>query len=258
MAERQSEVDKFFDGLPSEETKDVDIFAKDEAAPAKAENEGAASPEGGEPRKNRRHRRLEQQLQTEREARIAAEARAEGREAAEGSRPQPQTDVPAEWLRIYGDTPEAKSAWALNKSLWSEEAKKVREETLAEVDSRETRRKEAQQGFETLIEGELEGIEDEHDVDLTSDAPAARKARREFLELVSELSPKDNAGQVTAYADFSAAWKQYAKGKAEAAKDPDAERRREIASRSMGANAGTEGAPQKRTPGFFGWERDMK
>lgn len=258
MPKGESEVDKFFEGLPSEETKKVDIFEEETAKGEKKDdlekgNEG--EPGEGEPRKNRRHRRLEDQLQKERELRIAAEAKAEGRSEAERFNKVADVQVPDKWLRIYGDTPESRTAWVLQKEMFDEQAKAVREQTLQEVEARDKKRVDEQREFESFIDTELEGLEDEHNVDLTSDAPAARKARREFLELVAELSPKGEDGAITAYADFDAAWKQYQKGKTEKP-DPDVARRKELAARSMGNNPNA-AAERQPTPGFFGWQKDF-
>jgi hypothetical protein len=256
-----NEVDEFFKGLPGEQPKDADIFEEEqknkEGAPAEgAEGEAPPTPaEGGEPRKNRRHRRLEQQLQAEREARIAAEARAAGM-AERGAGASAPTDVPDKWLRIYGDTPESRTAWALQKEMFDDVAKNARDSALQEFEARQKAEKDEAARFESFIDAELEDIEDEHNVDVTSDAPAARKARREFLELVTELSPKDEHGNITAYADFGAAWKQYAARKA--GKPADNSRQKELADRSMARSGGEGGAAARQpTPGFFGWKSDL-
>ncbi len=251
-----SEVDKFFEGLEEPKPEKAGIFDPEKQDPEKEGSE--PKPEEGEGRKNRRHRRLETQLQQERELRIAAEARAAGRaEAESGQRETAATgDVPDKWLRIYGDTPESRLAWQLQKETIAEEAGKAKDAALAEIEQREKSRKDEQTKFESFIDAELESIEDEYDVDVTSDAPAARKARREFLELVAELSPKDEDGSISAYVDFDAAWKQYSKTKEKKA-GPDAARRKELAGRSQGNGNAEADAPSKRTPGFFGWQRDL-
>lgn len=252
-----NEVDKFFEGLPSEETKKVDIFEEaGQRPPEEGEKPGAETP--GEPHKNRRHRRLEEQLQHERELRIAAEAKAEGRSEAERSSKEANAadDTPDKWLRMYGDTPEARQAWALQKELLAGIVQQTKEETIKEMEGRQTAAIEAQRGFEQMIESRLEAIEDEHDVDVTSNAPVARKARREFLELVQQLSPKDEAGNITGYADFDAAWDIYQEKVAAESKDPEAARRKELASRSMQQSGGTDTVEKQPTPGFYGWMKD--
>lgn len=256
--EKGSEVEKFFEGLPEEEKPEADIFSDTPAAPEKEkENDGTTTPEkDGEPRKNRRHRRLEQQLTEEREKRIAAEARAGGISEAQKFVQTTGDDTPAKWLQMYGDTPESRQAWALQKEIMADVVAKTKAETLKEVEDRETARKTEQAQFQTFIEGELEELEDEYNVDLTSDAPAARKARREFLEMIQTLSPKDDAGTITGYADFDATWKLYQEKRS--ATKTDASKNKDLASRTMTRPGDTATETEKpRTPGFFGWQKDL-
>lgn len=258
----QSELEKLFEGLPDEEVAEGDIFAdigkkQDDqavAAPAKDDAQVVDDPaKGDEPRKNRRHRRLEKQLQEEREARIRAEALAEGRTSAQSA---DAGDVPQEWLRMYGDTPESRQAWALNKGILTGFMAQAEENAVKRIQAEQAKQREQEQQFEQFIEEELEDIEDQFNVDVTSDAPAAKKARREFLELVQSLSPKDESGSITGYADFTESWKIYQDKKKAVA--PDKSRAKEIASRGL-TNSGN-AAPEevKRTPGFFGWQQDLK
>lgn len=254
-----NEVDKFFEGLPSEEKQQADIFEDPDKKPAeKQEGAGAKPEEGGEPRKNRRHRRLEQQLQEERELRIAAEARAEGRSEAQqfAQATSASDDTPDKWIRMYGDTPEARQAWALQKELLADVIQKTKADTIAEIEQREKKRGDAQGQFEKFIEGELEGLEDDNDVDLTSDAPAAKKARREFLELVQNLSPKEN-GVITGYADFAETWKIYQDRRQ--GQKPDASKAKDLADRSMNrpGDAAQAAADKPKSPGFYGWMKDL-
>lgn len=254
-----NEVDKFFEGLPSEEKQQADIFEDPNKKPAEKQEGVEAKPEeGAEPRKNRRHRRLEQQLQEERELRIAAEARAEGRSEAQqfAQATSATDDTPDKWLRMYGDTPEARQAWALQKELLADVVAKTKADTIKEIEDREKQRGEEQGQFEKFIENELEGLEDDNDVDLTSDAPAAKKARREFLELVQNLSPKDDKGVITGYADFAETWKIYQEKRQ--GQKPDASKAKDLADRSMNRPGdATQAANQKQhTPGFFGWMKD--
>ena len=262
----QTELEKLFEGLPDDEQAEGDIFSDqpaadpaktagdDGAAPAKGDAKTGDEPEEGGPRKNRRHRRMEAQLQKEREARIAAEARA----AALAERPAADAgEVPQQWLQMYGDTPESRQAWALNKGILTDFMKQAEANAVKTVEDRQAAQRAQQQAFEEFISEELESIEDEFNVDVTSDAPAAKKARREFLELVQSLSPKDDNGQVTGYADFGESWKIYQDRKRAAA--PDKTRNKEVAARGMvkSGDAAAAAAERPRTPGFFGWQKDL-
>jgi hypothetical protein len=209
-----NEVDKLFSDLPTEDKEMQNIFdpeVKPEIPAPEAEVETKS--EEDEPRKNRRHRRLEQQLQDEREARIRLEAQLETR--SELSKfTEDVGDVPSEWLSIYGgNSPEgieqAKRAWKLQQDLLDQATTRAKEEALREIEDRNKRSIQEQKQYESFIDSQLESIEDEFNVDVTSDSPAARKARREFLEMVQTLSPKDENGDITGYADFGATWEMY-------------------------------------------------
>lgn len=258
MPNGTSEVEKFFDGLPSTEGAGrVQDFLSEEAGTGNITAENAGSTETlekeGEPRKNRRHRRLEKQLQDEREARIAAEARAAGKSEAERFTQSVATDVPDKWLRLYGDTPESRQAWVVQKELFDGVKSEAKAEAIREIEERQDKARKQEKEFESFIDTELEEIEDEFYVDVTSDTPAARKARREFLELVEKLSPKDEHGTITGYADFGEVWKQYSSSKT--TKDTTVDRQKEIAARGMERTTTTENV-RREVSGGEQWLRD--
>lgn len=254
--DKNSAVDDFFKNLPTEDQAVADIFdeGKEVEAPADAATEKVEAentPENGaESRKNRRHRRLEKQLEDEKAARIAAEARAQ---ALSGVRNTAKDETIDERLvRLYGADNE--EAQRLHMELLRDFATKGKEEALREMEERQASKLKEQAEFESLIDTELEAIEDEFDVDVTSDAPAARKARREFLELVQKLSPKDQSGTITAYADFQETWELY---QARAPKPADATRSKELAARTMTKSGTGQPTPKEPTPGFRGWMKDL-
>lgn len=258
-----SEVEKFFDGLPNQSNEPLaDVFAAEEEAPKNEEAPGegneeasAASEEGEEPRKNRRHRRLEAQLEKEREARIAAEARAKAL-AESGGGHQVDNSLDPRLVRMYGaDNVEAAQ---IHQDLLTDYATKAEERAFERMKAQREAEEQEKAQFESLITSELEGIEDEYDVDLTSNAPKAAKNRRDFLDLVEKLSPKDAQGRVTAYADFHETWELFQAKQASAAKAAPASRAKEIAARSMSQSGGnSQAAPKTPTPGFDGWKVDL-
>lgn len=247
-----SEIDNFFGGLQGEDKQEQDIF--DQKTPAPVEGEPQSSEE---PHKNRRHRRLEEALQKERESNIALNERIKVLSEQERFvKETSQGEVDDRFLRIYGDTPETRQAWKLQQDLIAEYAARAKEEAIQEIENRNLETRKQQKEFEDFIDNELESIEDQFNVDITSDAPAARKARREFLEVVQQLSPKDEDGTVTGYADFNAAWEMY-QLKREREKSPaSVNRQKEIASRTMKTGGGSAPAEKQPTPGFRGWMND--
>lgn len=237
MPKQNGALDEFAEDFPVEDPS-VDPFEVGvEKAPEKevvVEEEG----EKTEPRKNRQHRRLETKLQQERETNIELNARlkalSEERQFRQEVR-QEDTDV----SRIYGtDTPEAREATRLLQSALQRTREEAETSALQKFEAVQETQRKAQRDAEGLIDSELESLEDEFDVDLTSDAPAARKARRELLELVSELSPKDSEGNIKDYADFGKAFEIYQNTK----EKPNANRQKDLAARSMvksGASSST-------------------
>lgn len=248
--DQPSEFAKFFNDLPQEDQQVADIFGEGEQPAAQAGAGATASEQGEEPRKNRRHRRLETQLAAEKEARIAAEARAKAL-AEVGPRAQ-EENVDERLVRMYG--PEHLEAAKLHMELLRDYGDRAKQEAIKEIEAGQVARASEVQKFEATISGELEGLEDEYDVDLTSDSPAARKARTEFLGLVQKLSPKNEDGSIAAYADFQETWELYQlKAKAPATN----QRAKEVAARSMEGGTTGQPAPKAPTPGFRGWMRDF-
>lgn len=240
--DEKTAIDSFFEDLPETDKTPIDIFAEEKPAAVETPPE---TPEEGDGRKNRRHRRLEAQLNQEREARIAAEARAEALSETQQFRESSQdSDVPSKWLTIYGDTPQSRDAWKMQKEVLAEEAAKFKEETLNEIRQESVRATQEQQQFESFIDKELESIEDSYNVDLTSNAPAARKARKELLEAVERFSPKDEFGNVKDYADFDGVFQNMHTA-------PQPSRNKELASRSMTRSQGS--VPQKGPEPSYGW-----
>lgn len=255
-----NEIEKFFSELPSENKGAADVF--DEKKPTEQVAEVPTTPEeeGEEPRKNRRHRRLEEQLQRERESNIALAERIKVlSEVEQYNRPTENSDIPNEWIALYGDTPEAQKAWKMQERLLQGYTQQAKDEALREFEARQQQVIEEQQQYEALIDSHLENIEDNYNIDLTSDAPKARKARREFLEMVQKLSPKSEDGTITDYADFNSTFEIYQQNLIpEKDKSPEiVARQKEISSRSMQRPAAPGSAQlQNPTPGFRGWMKD--
>lgn len=250
-----NEIENFFGDLPAQDKQLADVFSEEtteEDATEKVEAE--ETPEkGDEPRKNRRHRRLEAQLEKERVARIEAEARAKAYEEARNAT-RDTTSIDERLVRLYGE--DNAEAARLHMELLRDYGTQAKKEALDEFREERAKAKREQEEFEAVIDTELESIEDEFDVDVTSDAPAARKARREFLELVQKLSPKDNSGEIISYADFHATWELYQARKEKAAAT-DTDRAKEVAARTMQKTTAGQTAPKQPTPGFRGWQKDF-
>lgn len=229
-----NEVDKFFGELPSEDKREQDIFntkSTEEVVPPK----DPVDADEDEPRKNRRHRRLEEALQRERESNIALNERvrtlAEMTEARNSEKENLKVDE--RFVRLFGDNEQGKEISRHFTQILAETKFEAKEEAIREFEQQQVETVQQQRQYEQLIDDQLESLEDAYNIDLTSDAPKARKARREFLELVQDLSPKDEDGTITDYADFDSTFQVYQKTSQERPDDSQ-NRRRDIASRSLG------------------------
>ncbi len=249
--EQTSTVDEFFKGLPSEDKQQADVFndKKQEEKPD-IKVEGEEEPEEGH--KNRRHRRLEQQLQREREANIALNERLKVLAEQDKVIKETTGEIDPRLIRVFGTSDEAKEIAKHFTEILSETKESAREEAIREIADQENAKVAEQGKYESFIDEQLEALEDEYDVDLTSNSPQANKARKEFLTLVQQLSPKDDQGTITDYADFQSTFEIYndKQGKV------DNSRREEIASKSM-QRSGTvsSGVEQSVPPGFEGFRQ---
>lgn len=254
----QSQVDEFFKQLPDEDKTERDIFDEKKPTvveptvdPKKDEDDPEKAPESI---KDRRHRRLEARLQQEREANIALNERVKTLSEMDKFTKEVGDEVIGDIAKMFDSSDIGKeNALRLSKVI-REQSALAKEEAIREFKREQDEAVQEQKKYESLIDNELESLEDQYNIDLTSDAPKARKTRREFLELVSELSPKDESGEITNYADFESTFKVYQKTQTE--DKVDNTRREEIASRSMQrSNSNTE-TVKKITPGFSGWKTD--
>lgn len=249
-----NEFEKLFEGLSDGQKHDAFPQGDAPVGPQASAIEEPEVPSEKGPRKNRRHRRLEDELERERQSNIALNNRI--LELSRGNRTEGPGEPPAAWIAQWGDSPESRASWNLQKEILEDYGRKVKEETINEFREEQARAAEEQARLESLIDTNLEDVEDEFGVDLTSGSPAAKKARKEFLEEVKRMSPKDENGDIVAFADFTSVYESYKDRKAKTAA-PDNARQKEISSRSMVQPGQTAPVQRQRTSGWNGWRTDL-
>lgn len=232
MTDEQSEMQKFLGDLAPGD-KPVQDIIQEVKEPTPAPEKEAEEDEESDGRKNRRHRRLEEKYQRERESNIALNERlkvlAETKVDREYSRP---SEAPPEWTALYGSSVEAEKAWKVQERLLENVAVRAKEDAIREMEERQAQVNAEQMKAEQFIDSELEALEDKFNVDLTSNAPRAKKDRREFLELVGNLSPKNDDGTPSAYADFESSYEVFVKTRGQD-KPETVNRAKEIAAKTM-------------------------
>ncbi len=136
---------------------------------------------------------------------------------------------PAEWIALYGDDDKSQSAWKMQRQREDKLMQQAEERAYNRLRSDVDKEKQEEKQWSEYINEQFESIEDDHKVDLTSNAPSAQKTRKEFLELVQKLSPKDKDGNIESYADFGQTWEIYQSMQSK----PDNSQKKSLASRSM-------------------------
>lgn len=185
--------------------------------------------DGEDEKPNRWTRRREAAFQREREANIALAARLEAMsEAQRFSRDMGEMPMDERLVTLYGNDENGKRAAQITQSLLSDVAKQAKDEAMREFQAAREKERQELSANQDYIDGALEELEDASGIDLTSNKPAAIKARTEFLSMVEKFSPKDGEGNITAYADFDQVFDIW-----NSRRDKGNNRSKELASRSM-------------------------
>lgn len=189
--------------------------------------------------KNRHIRKLEAKLQQERESAIALNERVKVLSETDRFIKENSGEVDPEILKLFTQDESGKTGAA----LLQKKLKEYQAEAVEKAYERFTQDQEAESSEQTeaeeTIQSHLESLEEEYNIDLTSDSEKAQANRRDFLEVVERLSPKERDGSIKEFADFDASFDIWRSSK----KVPiDNARNKEAASRSM-IRSGTSSEP---------------
>lgn len=144
---------------------------------------------------------------------------------------------------IGNDTPEKVQALnALKTALTNLDEKAVRraEAKIQEIQNEEFL---AEQEAEEELSNALEDIEENFDVDITSNTQSAKKMRNDFLGFVEKIAPKDRQGNIIDYPDMASAWETFSSMR-QSTKQPS--RAKELASKSLSRSSESVPAQQER------------
>jgi len=142
---------------------------------------------------------------------------------------------------IGNDTPEKVSALnALRKSLNSLD-ERASEKAMAKLDEIRSREYQEDKEAEDELNNAFEAIEDNYDVDITSNTAQATKTRQEFVSFVEKIAPKDRDGNIIDYPDMNSAWETFSE-----VRKVQPNRSKEIASRSMARSNDAPSSVQER------------
>lgn len=242
MPKDKSEMDQFLGDIPVvDNKKEGDIFDVSLNGEAETTVEAEAQQEEGtlQP-KNRADRRYRDRWQEERAASKQLTDRVRELEAEKFARATASSsniDVDDALLRLYGNDENGRAAAKITQQLLDKTRAEAEAKALDIYRSERQKEVEQEQSFQQEMDNMVEEIEDEFNVDLTSDTPAARKANQGFLVMLQKLSPKNERGVVTSYADPLATWEMYQEQAKKSSTDTN--RAKDLSSRSMVRSGGS-------------------
>lgn len=144
---------------------------------------------------------------------------------------------------IGNDTPEKLRVLKAVKTAFQQAEEKGAQKALEQLEAQREQMARADREAEDELSDGFETIEEQFEVDLTSNTPMARKTRNEFIDFVKRIAPKDEDGQVTEFPDFAEAYTVFQETKKSDTKNPTTNRAKELASKSMGRSSGDSPAP---------------
>jgi len=148
-------------------------------------------------------------------------------------------NLPPSFVKLVGNDTEEKVQVLKDLSSYFSTLKgDARKEFLAEMQEQEKQATEEDQKAVSELYAGFESIEEEHNVDLTSNSAQAQRTQEAFKEYLRKISPKDANGEVTAFADIPAAWESFSQTN----KPRSASRAKELASRGLARSTDADGS----------------
>jgi hypothetical protein len=154
-------------------------------------------------------------------------------------------DVIGAFTTIIGnDTPEkVKALAALEKTLNGADeraSKKAIERFQQQMQEQQQQQAEQDNAAMAELDEAFESIEENYNVDLSSNAASAKQLRAQFIDYVRKIAHKDENGEVDQFPDMDAAFEAFQ----ERNKRAPASRAKELASRGMARSNDTTGASE--------------
>lgn len=106
-------------------------------------------------------------------------------------------------VRLIGnDTPEKLTVIKDFKKAFGSMKDEAKLEALREIEARSEEEQQAEIQAQNEVSEALDDIEDTFNIDITSNAPQAKKIRSDFIDFVKRVAPKDAYGDIVSYPDF--------------------------------------------------------
>lgn len=199
-----------------------------------------------------KHPRFKKIMEELKDLREKDEEKSSASSEAEKFKASSSDELPPHWVALFGDDEKSAKAWKIQQKHEEQLVAQAEERAINRIQESQKKEVAEQRKWERFIDDQLTTIEDTYDVDLTSDKEPATKARNEILKIVSELSPKDDDGNVTSFIPFDKAYEIYELKKG-SSKKPDASAKKEASARSMSKSESASTEKEEDTSGGFGF-----
>jgi hypothetical protein len=203
---------------------------KEEVVPEKEKSE-----EDDDTPRNRQQRRMAEKLQKERETNIALNARLQALSELKKYAEDNKKEVDPDLVQAFGTTEDGKALTSIFTKKFKEIQESAEERAFQRIQEQQKKEAEEEAKNSEYIDQEFDALEEKYDVDLSGKSKTSREFRNGFIDFVSEISPKDDSGNIIEYADFESSFEAYQRLVQSSAKKPAevSQRQKELASRSM-------------------------
>lgn len=119
-------------------------------------------------------------------------------------------NLPDSFVRLVGnDTPEKLAVLKDLSSYFSTLKGEAKQDFLREIEEQKQQATQAEAQAQEELETSFEEIEENYDVDLSSNSASAKQMRAQFIEYVRKVAPKDENGEVKAFPDMLASFEEF-------------------------------------------------
>lgn len=129
------------------------------------------------------------------------------------------------------------------RGVFDEIAKKGAEEGYKMTKTEFLEQQRAEKEAEQQLQNAFNEIEETYNVDLSSDAPTARKQKNDFINFIQKIAPKNEFGEITEYPDLVQSFSIFNEMHSGASKTN--QRAKDIASRSVSRASTTSQTPKR-------------
>lgn len=146
-------------------------------------------------------------------------------------------DITDVLTRIIGDdTPEKRAGVKDLRRVLIEREEKGAQRALEQLQNEKNEERQAEAEAQDELTRGFEEVEENFNVDLTSNTPQVRKERGEFVDFIKRIAPKDENGDVTQFPDLAESYQLFKDTRKPAQNNT---RAKELASRGMARSTET-------------------